>query len=395
MQKLPLKTRYVAASVVGLWLALMCQSSIALTEKERNYRISKVRMTIERVQAELEGVQSTRSGLQKELESSETEISELNKKIEELKRQLEDKQASLRDLREKKEALASVKKQQTQSASTHINAAYRLGNQSSMKLLLNQKSPSHVSRNLKYYSYIVKARNQKIQHFVDTITRLNELEPRIASDLGAIGHKKKALSQQQLALARQQKKRQKDLLKLDKSASSKAQQLAGLNKDRADLESLLVTVAAAAKHLPQVTSSDSDAASFESITQLKGQLPWPASGHILQAYNSERVKGKVRWKGVVIGAAEGSPVRAIHRGRVVFCDYLRGQGLLIIVDHGSDFMSLYAHNQSLYKALGDWVEGGEHIASVGASGGQKTANLYFELRFKGQPTNPQVWFKRA
>jgi len=131
-----------------------------------------------------------------------------------------------------------------------------------------------------------------------------------------------------------------------------------------------------------------------SFASLKGKLPWPTDGRVLRNYGTPRVSDKMRWQGLLIGGNEGSPVRAVHHGRIVFSDYLRGQGLLLIIDHGAGYLTLYAHNQALYKELGEWVEAGELVAALGNSGGQQTAALYFELRHNGEPTNPKRWFKR-
>ena len=164
--------------------------------------------------------------------------------------------------------------------------------------------------------------------------------------------------------------------------------LKSADEDRHHLEKLLQEVV-------RITGKMQMPASNHPFNKLKGQLPWPTSGKVLHNFGSQRVANKVRWQGVLISAPEGNPVFAVHQGRVVFADYLRGQGLLLIIDHGSGFMSLYAHNQSLFKNLGDWVNAGEQVASVGQSGGQSNSALYFELRYKGEPTDPRPWLKKA
>lgn len=363
-------------------------SAWALTEEEKQAKLAELRATIEQVKKELENVKSNRDSMMSELEQSEKKISELNKVVEKLKGELQDKQSNLQDLRKNREALSLVKKQQTQAASSHLNAAYRLGSQSSVKLLLNQQTPANVSRNLKYFDYIVKARNQKIGELLGTLNELNRVEPQIARELNSIEQRQKNLSQQQNALQLSQVERKATLVKLEQTFRTKDAQLKSLQQDRSQLTAVLSRVIEVSSELEPLTVS-------QPFAKLKGNLPWPTSGRVLRSFGSERVKGKLRWQGVLIAANEGTPVNAIHEGRVVFSDYLRGQGLLVIVDHGAGFMSLYAHNQALYKQIGDWVQGGEQIASVGLSGGQKTASLYFELRFKGEPTNPQGWLKRA
>ncbi len=381
-------TPIIHKGVVALALLLAFSSASALTEEERQAKLEALRATIEQVQKELDNVKSNRSDIMKALEDSESKMGELNEKVKKLQSELDNKQSHLKTLRQDKEALSHVKKQQSQAASAQLNAAYRLGNQSSIKLLLNQKSPGDVTRNLKYFDYIVRARNAKITALVDTLTTLNQLEPRIASEVDAISAKTLRLEREQDHLKAQQQARQKSLTQLEALLRQHGVRLEALQQDQSQLQTVVTRVASAARAIAPMEPG-------KPFSALKGKLPWPPDGRVLTSFGSERVKGKMRWQGVLIGAEAGAPVRAVASGRVVFSNYLRGHGLLIIVDHGAGFMTLYAHNQNLYKQLGDWVESGEQVASVGLSGGQKNAGLYFELRHNGEPTNPHGWLKRA
>jgi len=159
-------------------------------------------------------------------------------------------------------------------------------------------------------------------------------------------------------------------------------------KDRSQLERLLDAVEQSIANL-EIPSD------YRPFHKLKGKLHWPTKGKISKRFGSSRSGSNLRWQGVTLTAKEGSEVNAIHHGRVVFADWFRGSGLLIIIDHGDGYMSLYGHNQSLLIEPGDWVTVGEQIATVGNSGGKKHAGLYFEIRHKGQPTDPRHWCKRA
>ncbi|MEJ2416360.1 MAG: peptidoglycan DD-metalloendopeptidase family protein, partial [Exilibacterium sp.] len=185
-------------------------------------------------------------------------------------------------------------------------------------------------------------------------------------------------------LADKQQQRQKTLARLNASINNKDQQLKQLAQDRAHLEHLLQEVI-------EVTAGWQPQDNSQPFAKLRGKLPWPTKGAIVHSFGSSRSAGKMKWNGVMINASQGAEVTAIHRGQVVFADYLRGHGLLMIVDHGDNYMSLYAHNQALYKTTGDRVKAGEVIANVGNSGGLARAGLYFEIRFRGQPTNPAKW----
>jgi murein hydrolase activator len=366
-------------------------SADTLSEAERQAKLAQLKQTIEHAQQELQKIKTDRSSLESNLQQSESKIGELSKKVNELKSQLEDKQSHLQTLRSEKEALSSVKKQQQDSVEQHVNAAYRLGQQSQLKMVLNQQDPATVSRNLKYYNYLMTAQAEKIEGFVNTIERLNTIEPEIVQTLASLSSDQTELQNERQQLLKQQAERKHTLQKLESTIASKGGQLQALNDDRRNLEQVVQQV----QTIVGVTEEPMDLSPDVPFAQLKGKLPWPTRGKVLRSYGSARVANKVSWQGVLIGATEGNPVYAVHHGQVVFSDYLRGQGLLLIIDHGDGFMSLYAHNQALYKKLGDHVKGGEQVGAVGLSGGQTQAGLYFEMRYKGEPTNPQVWLKKA
>lgn len=363
-------------------------SVAAMTEDERQARLKELRATIDQLKQELNKVKSNRDQLLSDLQTSETKIGELSKKVQDLRKQLEAKQSHLQQLNSEKEGLVQAKKQQQGSVAQHLDAAYRLGQQSSLKLLLNQQDPSLLARNLRYYRYFAASQAQDVGRYVETIQRIEELEPTIAAEAAEISRSHEDLRTKRDQLVTSQAERKRTLAALERSIASTDAKLKSADEDRHHLESLLQKVV-------RITGEMQVPPSSQPFAKLKGQLPWPTSGKILRNFGSPRVANKVRWQGVLISAPEGNPVRAVHQGRVVFADYLRGQGLLLIIDHGSGFMSLYAHNQSLFKNLGDWVNAGEQVASVGQSGGQNTAGLYFELRYKGQPTDPQIWLKKA
>lgn len=375
-----------AALLLGF--LFMNVSAQTMTEQERQARLKELRETIEQLKVELNQVKSNRQELMSDLQSSETKIGELSKKVRELRKQLDDKQSHLKRLSSEKEELLSAKKQQQGSVARHLDAAYRLGQQSSLKMLLNQQDPSLLARNLHYYRYFTHAQAEEVRRYTGTIARIEELEPAISAEAEAISRSHSELRAKRDQLQASQAERKRTLAKLERTIADTDAKLKSSEEDRHHLEKLL-------REVVRITGDMQLPASNQPFGKLKGQLPWPTSGKVLRTFGSPRVANKVRWQGVLIGAPEGHPVYAVHQGRVVFADYLRGQGLLLIIDHGSGFMSLYAHNQSLFKNLGEWVNAGEQVASVGLSGGQNNAALYFELRYKGEPTDPRPWLKKA
>ena len=160
-----------------------------------------------------------------------------------------------------------------------------------------------------------------------------------------------------------------------------------MNKDRAELEQLLAAVEQTIANIDIPTD-------YKPFGSLKGQLPWPVSGKPSNRFGNRRNNTTMRWQGLAISASEGSRVEAIHYGRIVFADWLRGSGLLVIIDHGDGYMSLYAHNQTLLRDVGEWVSAETPISTVGDSGGLSKPALYFEIREKGKPVNPAHWFRR-
>lgn len=397
-------------------------------------KLTELKNTIEQLKKELMTVKSNRESLHGELEASEKKITELNKKIEDLKTQLNTQQSSLNQLRGEREGLASAKKQQEAQVAQHLNAAYRLGNQSAIKLLLNQENPADLSRNLKYLEYLIAARNKQIQQFAGTIKRLNDLEPAITEQSNQLEENKKSVEAQRLALNDVVEERKRTLAKLNATIEDKDQALKAYEQDRHALQDVMTkiaqaeekskanaraaeeaklaalaaqskkaakenaaeTQATAPKSSMQISAASTESTALRgNLLQLKGELPWPASGQVINEFGTSRVAGKVNWEGIYIQGAMGAPVKAIARGKVVFADYLKGHGLLIIIDHGQGYLSLYAHNQSLAKKLGEPVEAGSVIASLGNTGGQADAGLYFELRHNGQPTNPKPWLKKS
>lgn len=355
---------------------------------DQKAKLDELKRNIEALKKELEATKGSRDEVHKALEKTETSIGELNRKAEQLKQELDSRKKKLNSLREERSELQLQKRQQQGNVAQYINAAYRLGQQDSLRLLLNQQEPARVSRNLKYYNYFIEARQQKIKTYVDTIARINSIEPEIAFQTTKISQNLNALDSQKQQLDNAQVQRRQVLAKLDANIVNQDQRLNALLEDRKQLERLLKRVI---NNVDDVKISSNSKA----FNSLKGAIPWPIQGKVLHTYGNRRVGDALKWQGMLISSPAGTPVKAVHYGRVVFSDYLRGHGLLIIVDHGTGFMSLYAHNQSLYKTIGEWVNTGEVIASVGNSGGQKQSALYFELRHKGRPTNPKHWLKRA
>lgn len=350
--------------------------------------MKQLQENIQQLQKELKSIQGERSELQKNLQKSETEVGELLKKIEQLNRDLKNQNNQLKELQQEREQLEGARRMQQGDVAAQVASAYQLGQQSQIKLLLNQESPERVSRMLKYHQYFLAARAEKLAAYTATLQQLDELEPRIAAKTAELSNSRKTLQARHEELKERQKDRQQALARINSTLQTKDQELRQLEEDRKRLQALLQQVTHTVGSVPLPTGN-------EKFTSRKGRLPWPTDGKVVHRFGSPRVTGQMQWSGMMIRAAEGKPVIAVHHGRVVFADYFRGHGLLLIVDHGEGFLSLYAHNQSLFKTTGDWVRAGDAIASVGNSGGQAETGLYFEIRHNGKPTDPATWLAKA
>ena len=372
---------------IALFIALFC-SHIHANDEETEAKLAELKKAMEAIQKQLDDTKSNRDKLLKDLESSEKNINSLEKKSNELENQLKNRESNLRSLQKERSALIDKKKIQQAHVGEYVNAAYRIGQQSNIRLLLNQSDPARVSRNVKYYDYFINARAERINDYVATINRLDTIEPEIQYEQQLLKREITELAIQQEKLQHAQSDRRSTLSKLNATIRTNDQKLSAMQLDRNRLEQLLDKVS---NYIQDVANSTPGA----EFSRMKGKLSWPTSGKLVKRFGSSRVANKLKWQGWLIHSQPGTQVKAIHHGQVVFSDYLRGHGMLIIVDHGKGYLSLYAHNQAIYKELGEWVEPGDIIAAVGNSGGLSDHALYFELRHKGKPINPRSWLTKT
>jgi septal ring factor EnvC (AmiA/AmiB activator) len=369
-------------SVAGLNTPVQAADDAAAYQQ----KLEVLRDNIEQLKKELDDVKGQRGQLQKALEQSETQINQLEGKVESINEEIDAQDAELQSLQQRQRSLEQQRQVQRRQIASQVRSAYQSGPQSPLRLLLNQRSPERLTRLRKYHDYLLAARNDKLQSYLATLATLEQLEPRIVAQRDNLRERRQRLSLRQRQLAEQQKTRTSTLAKLAQIINNKDAKLAAERQDSQRLQALL----------DEMTATIGQAApAGTAFSGLRGQLPWPAEGTLRHRYGSDRVGNQLAWEGLVIAARAGSPVLAVHSGRVIFAEYLRGHGLLIIVDHGEGYMSLYAHNQTLLKHPGDHVGGGEIIARVGNSGGQQASGLYFEIRHNGQPTDPSAWLAQA
>ena len=351
---------------------------------------------------ELQALQQRIKGLQQELEHdtgkyaesertlrrTERKIGRINKKIRKLDKQLKKQERRLAELRKQERNQRTDLSNQRQLLAGQIRASYATGKQEYLKILLNQKDPASLGRILTYYDYFNRARSEEIGQLTQTIDSIKETQQRLKEEQ----HKTREFQQQRQdekrALTTSKVKRKKLINKLRLEISSKSGQLEQMQRNEKELQQILKQLELALEEFPTATPTI-----HEPFSRLRGKLKWPVKGRHLHSFGSSRKLANLRWNGVVIKAKEGANVRSIAHGQVIFSDWLRGYGLLIIIDHGDGYMSLYGHNQSIFKDVGDSVDRNEVIALIGSSGGSTQSALYFEIRHNSKPTNPKRWCK--
>lgn len=335
----------------------------------------------------LEAKEASRAGLELELRAAETQIGELLGENREIERRIAEADARLAQLVARRSELASRQAAEQNAFGEILRSAYRTGNQSRLKLLLDQQNPQDIVRLLRYHDYLSRDTRARLERYAGMLSEIDELGRVIDAELSALEASRRELQDTHDALDAAQAARRETIAALGRDIKDENARLRQLEKDRAALDALL------RRMHTELVGIELEATKTP-FPDAKGALPWPAEGQLRERFGTQRSQGALRWQGVVIAAAPGSPVHAVHAGRVVYADWLRGAGLLVIVDHGDGFMTLYAHNQELTRTTGEWIQAGDEIARSGSTGGQAEPGLYFEIRRNGKPQDPALWCRR-
>ena len=358
------------------------------SRQAKEAELAHLRTRIDSLRHDLQQVKTRHDGLRDALRRSEERVAVLADKLRTLDGQLRRQHERLSGLRQQQANLDDLLDEQRSHLERQVSAAYAMGRQEYMKILLNQEDPATVGRILTYYDFLNRARSERIAALRRTLAEMERVQTAISTETARLQQLRTRQQAELAELSDSRKERARVLVKLESEIQSKDQRLVTMLKDEKELQALIKALVEALSDIPPELGSG------KPFGQLRGTLPWPAHGPLQIGFGAPRSVGNLRWQGVVIAASEGSAVKAVSHGRVAFADYLRGYGLLIIIDHGDGYMSLYGHNQSLYKETGDWVNAGDTIATVGDSGGQRQAGLYFEIRRNGRPRDPVRWCRR-
>jgi septal ring factor EnvC (AmiA/AmiB activator) len=379
--------RLAGLGSVALATALLGWSlGVAQERRESEAALSAVRKEIKALQDRIARETARRDEGTRALRAAETEIATVNGNLSELRAKLTTQQAARRELTQQTQRANGRLAGEKTALARQVRSSYMTGRQELFKLLLSQENPAALGRMLVYFDYYNRARSARIDAVAAELTQLASLESdtrRVETELAAL---EEAQARELEALEKSRNERRTVVAKLEAEIRDGTSAVAKLRSEEQRLADLVKRLGEALTDFPV----DSD----EPFARLKGKLAWPVQGRLAGDYGQPRGSGAVKWNGVLLEAAAGTPVRAVHHGRVAFADWLQGLGLLVIVDHGGGYLSLYGHNEALLKESGDWVEPGEAIAQVGDTGGQARAALYFEIRFNGEPVNPHAWIAR-
>jgi septal ring factor EnvC (AmiA/AmiB activator) len=396
-----------------LWVAPSLAASKTEPPKEA---LSELKQKLQSLKEDLNNSQEARKDAADALKESEVAISVANKKLYEINARQQQNKTALAKLEAEFTSTQKTLAEQQQLLSSQFYQQYIHGKQSYVQMILQSQRPSEIARDVHYFSYIAKARAELIRSMQASLTKINELNAASAKALHQVAELQQKQIDERRTLQRQKQKKSKVVTSLSQQINAQRGEIKKLSRDEKRLSELITRLAkikaaqaklksaqrSVLKNKGSATSQNNDivanndtlpsnefgAASFAS---LKGKLRLPVLGDVTNRFGSSREDSGISWKGLFIRAGEGTEVKSVANGRVVFADWLRGFGNLVIVDHGAGYMSLYGNNQAILKQVGEAVSAGDTIAAVGNTGGNETNGLYYELRSQSKPFDPLSW----
>ncbi len=369
-------------------LLLLSSLPVAADYDTRSQELDQLRSDIQALEARLQERRREADSVGSDLADVERAMGQVNRRLRDLERD----QGLVRERLDEVRREAAEQEQRVDAHADYLRRevrhAYMHGRQELLQLLLSQQDPAALDRMLGYLEYISRARRARIVEAREALDALAELRREVEREQSELARLEQAQREQQQTLDQRREERERVLARLQQDIRGADQELRRLAEDEAELETMLDELRAALADIPERELER------KPFAEQRGVLRWPLEGEVLARYGSSEGRRDGAWQGLLLGAVAGDTVSAVAHGRVVFADWLRGYGLLLIIDHGDGYMTLYGHNESLYRDVGDWVEAGEIVAAAGASGGRDQPGLYFELRSDGRPQNPMTWLRR-
>lgn len=389
-----------------LLVALLAAGAVpAQNSRDTERKLERARSELKSIASERRKLEGQRGAASRELRQADEQVGKSSRTLRDTESALQQQGAALAELQRHRDALNEKLGRQREELTRLLRAAYKLGDDAPLKVLLAQDRIADANRDLAYHRYLQRDRAQRVGTLTAELRQLDQVERDIVNQRAQLDATREDKRQELATLEKQRRDRAALIAQLDKRYRDRNAKEKALGRDVKALERLLAKLRAAAARAAKQreaaaaranrgtpgTRTATRAASAAPIPV--GGLGWPVSGALLAGYGGTMPDGR-NSEGVLIGAPVGSAVRAVADGQVVYAEWMTGYGLLLIVDHGNGYMSLYAHNDALLKDAGDTVKRGDAVGSVGNSGGQGRPALYFELRRNGQPVNPNVWLQK-
>jgi septal ring factor EnvC (AmiA/AmiB activator) len=370
---------------------LLCASGFAADPDYRQSaaQLEQVRAQIQQLQRQVRQERARQDRASAQLRKLDEAVAAAAARLRDVEQKLADTDRRIATLQGEIAAQNAHIAAQREQLGHQLRASYANSGGGYLKLLLNADDPLRMGRMLTYHRYLHAARKQKLEAAAAQVQKLAGLQEALARETADLEQLRRQESDKQRDIAAARQQRAAALAAIDARIAAQGSELERLEKDAANLERLMQRLHDV---LADVKDVKLDKRPFRNS---RGQLHWPLSGAVLARFGQDRGLGEMRWNGVLIQGQVGVPIRAVARGHVVFADWLRGFGLLMIIDHGDGFMTLYGHNEAIFKENGDWVQAGDIIASVGTGGRPRTAGLYFEVRSGGKPVDPLRWLQPA
>jgi septal ring factor EnvC (AmiA/AmiB activator) len=377
----------------AIWLSLalailhfLSSSSLAAGVDAKEAELKQIRARIESIRKSIHSDAERRDALAAQLKNADIAIQSARQRLAEVRAQRAATENKLTALQGEQVDTEREIDSERGALGSELAAAYMNGRQEQLKLLLNQQDPARLGRMLGYYGYFARARAERIDRISDELEHLALLNENISAEATRLAEleRENVRNVQGLASARQQ--RAQTLAQVQSKLKSRNEELAKLQRDARALENLVAELRRAIEEFPELAE--------QPFQRVKGKLPWPVKGTLLAKFGELRAGGPLKWQGVVIGAQRGTQVRAPYHGRVVYADWLPGLGLLLVLDHGDGYMSLYGNNEQLYRRVGERVAPGDVLSAVGDAAGVGKPGLYLEIRKGRQTVDPTSWLTR-
>jgi septal ring factor EnvC (AmiA/AmiB activator) len=381
--------RHTGSSLWPLALLLLQTLSfqaVAAGIDTKEAELKQVRGRIESIRKAIHADAERRDALATQLKSADLAVQSARQQLAAVRTQRVAAETKLAELKVERTETQGRIDAERGSLQAELASAYMNGRQEQLKLLLNQQDPARLGRMMAYYGYLGRARADRIERITEQLEHLTLLNEHIEIEATRLRDLEKQNERNVQALSGARKQRAQTLAQVQSKLKNRNEELAKLQRDARSLEKLVEELRRAIEEFPDLAE--------QPFQRVKGKLPWPVKGLLLARFGQLRAGGPLKWQGLVIGAARGTQVRAPYHGRVVYADWLPGLGLLLVLDHGGGYMSLYGNNEQLYRRVGDRVSPGDVLSAVGDAAGVGKSGLYLEIRKGRQALDPAGWLTK-